>query len=221
MSSVIGGFVLFVLAMLGQWWWNSHFSYWGAAPQFLFALTILIAARRGPIAGMLAGFAWGIYLDVARADNRAVVRTRHNTRFNAARVGKELAQLAQRFACFKAIGDAMARTEMAASDVSNFFKACLDIPFDAKSADVSTRKLNQFQGLNNAYRETVREGTAQGSVWTALNAITRYVDHDRSTRGGNDESRLVSSQFGSGEAMKGKAMELLLPLVKDRVAVAA
>ncbi len=68
MSSVLSGAALFVLAMLGQWWWNTHFSYWGAAPQFLLALTILIAARRGPIAGMLAGFAWGIYLDVARAE---------------------------------------------------------------------------------------------------------------------------------------------------------
>lgn len=68
MSALLGGVVLFVSAMLGQWWWNTHFSYWGAAPQFLFALTILIAARRGPIAGMLAGFGWGLYLDVARAE---------------------------------------------------------------------------------------------------------------------------------------------------------
>ena len=59
---------LFVVAMFMQWWWNTHFAYWGAAPQFLLVLTILIAARRGPVIGMLAGFGWGLYLDVARAE---------------------------------------------------------------------------------------------------------------------------------------------------------
>jgi rod shape-determining protein MreD len=59
---------LFVAAMLLQWWWSSHLSYWGAAPQFLFALTVLIAARRGPIAAMLIGWMWGLYSDVLRAD---------------------------------------------------------------------------------------------------------------------------------------------------------
>jgi len=59
---------LFIGAMFVQWWWNTHFAYWGAAPQFLLVLTIIIAARRGPILGMLAGFGWGLYLDVARAE---------------------------------------------------------------------------------------------------------------------------------------------------------
>lgn len=59
---------LFVGAMLLQWWWNSHLSYWGAGPQFLFALTVLVAARRGPIAAMLVGWVWGLYSDVLRAD---------------------------------------------------------------------------------------------------------------------------------------------------------
>jgi rod shape-determining protein MreD len=66
--TLLRGSVVFVGAMLLQWWWNTHFAYWGAAPQFLFALTLLVAARRGPVAGMLAGFAWGLYLDVARAE---------------------------------------------------------------------------------------------------------------------------------------------------------
>jgi|GEM_PF-1886898 len=59
---------LFVFAMLVQWWWSTHLAYWGAAPQLLFALTVLIAARRGPIAAMLIGWMWGLYSDVLRAD---------------------------------------------------------------------------------------------------------------------------------------------------------
>ena len=64
----IRGAVLFVAAMFLQWWWNAHLAYWGAAPQFLFALTILIAARRGPVTAMLIGFAWGLFSDTLRAD---------------------------------------------------------------------------------------------------------------------------------------------------------
>lgn len=68
MIGLIRATMLFIGAMFAQWWWNTHFAYWGAAPQFLFVLTIMIAARRGPILGMLAGFGWGLYLDVTRAE---------------------------------------------------------------------------------------------------------------------------------------------------------
>lgn len=68
MIGFLRGVALFIGAMFLQWWWNTHFAYWGAAPQFLLALTVLIAARRGPVLGMLAGFAWGLYLDVARVE---------------------------------------------------------------------------------------------------------------------------------------------------------
>lgn len=68
MRTFLRGTLIFFGAMFFQWWWNTHFAYWGAAPQFLLVLTILIAARRGPILAMLAGFGWGLYLDVARAE---------------------------------------------------------------------------------------------------------------------------------------------------------
>jgi phage/plasmid-like protein (TIGR03299 family) len=162
-------------------------------------------------------------LKVSLSDKRAVIKTRHNTKFDAAKVGQELATIAQGFAQFKAMGDALAQNEMAKDEVSSFFKTCLDIPFEAYPADISGRKLNQFTALSNAYRTTVAEGTPAGTAWAALNAITRYVDHDRSTRGGasEGEARLLSSQFGSGAALKEKAMGLLMPRIADKVLVAA
>ncbi len=60
--------LFYVGAMLLQWWWNTHFSYWGAAPQFLLVLTLLIASRLGPVSSMLAGFGWGLFLDISRAE---------------------------------------------------------------------------------------------------------------------------------------------------------
>ena len=160
-------------------------------------------------------------LNVAQFDKRAVVRTRHSTTFKPDAVAKELAQIAKGFEVYKLMGDALAQAEMSRQQVADFFKDCLGIARDAKSEDISTRKQNQYQDLARSYRTTVDEGAEGG--WAALQAVTRYVDHDRSTRGGanEDEARFTSAQFGSGDNLKGKAMGLLMPLIKDRVPVLA
>lgn len=163
-------------------------------------------------------------LRIAHADNRAAIRTRHNTRFDAARVGKELAQLAQGFAKYKAIGDALGQVEFAKDAVADFFKDCLDIPRNAARDEISTRKANQYQELSRAYSTSIREGAPNGSAWAALQAVTRYADHERSVKSGDvreSVARFASAQFGTGDAIKGKALGLLMPLVADKVLIAA
>lgn len=163
-------------------------------------------------------------LRAAHADKSCMVRTRHSTKFDAAKVGKELAQLAKGFAQFKAIGDAMATVEFTKDQVADFFKDMLEIKRDAKKDDISTRKVNQCIALADAYKQSIAEGAAKDSVWAALQAITRYADHDRSVKNGDvseSQARFNAAQFGSGDTFKGKAMSLLLPLVKDKVLIAA
>lgn len=162
-------------------------------------------------------------LDAALADKKAIIRTRHNTKFDAARVGRELATIAAGFEHYKAMAEGMVQIQQSQADVSAFFKAMLDIPFDAKPDDISGRKMGQFQALGAAYRETIQEGTQPGTAWASLNAITRWVDHDRSTRGGasQDEARVLSANFGSGANLKAKAVGLLMPDLRQLDLVAA
>lgn len=61
--------------------------------------------------------------------------------------------------------------------------------------------------------------TAKGTAWGALNAVTQYVDYDRPTRvtksgsfKSEGEARLASQWFGSGLALKEKALEKALLL---------
>ena len=152
---------------------------------------------------------------VAMGEHAPIINVRHSTKFDSDKALKALADIAAGFAAFKVIGDALASHVMSVNTVSAFIRGVLDIPADAKQEDVSTRKQNQRQAIINALlissNERAQDYTAP-DAFTALQAITRYVDHDRDA--GNTENRL----FGSGAALKDKALGLLMPMIKDRVA---
>jgi phage/plasmid-like protein (TIGR03299 family) len=168
-------------------------------------------------------------LRAAHMNAKALIKTRHNTRFDGKAVHRELGQIAQSFVEFKAMGDAMAQQSMTRESVQSFFATLLGVAPDAKSADISTRTKNIAQDLASSYRRTQHERNSQrDDVWTALQAVTRYVDHDRTVRNAPNETvgRFDSGTFGSGDQMKGKAMSLLLPLVdpslfRDKVLIPA
>lgn len=52
--------------------------------------------------------------------------------------------------------------------------------------------------------------TSRGTLWGALNAVTRFVDHEAPVRSAG--SRFASGQFGPGAQLKNKALELALEL---------
>lgn len=145
------------------------------------------------------------------ADSRAIVRTRHNTKFNAERVTKELAAIAHGFDDYKVMGEAMARARMSERDTAEFFNRVLGIADDTKESELSTKKRNALASLSEAYLTTSKE-TDASTAWCALNAVTRYVDHDKHVRAnGSDvaEARVIATQFGTGAAMKANAVQLL------------
>ena len=176
-------------------------------------------------------------LRAAHMGNKAVVKTRHSTRFDGAQVARDLADVLQSFEAYKVMGDALAQVNMSRDEVLRFFGAVLDIPEGAKRGDrdtASTRKWNQMDDLISAFGTTMRErNTSQGDAFTALNAVTRYVDHDRSVRGAGEDGsadtlsalRFDSATFGSGDLLKGKALGLLLPMIdlkgRDKVLIPA
>jgi phage/plasmid-like protein (TIGR03299 family) len=151
------------------------------------------------------------------------ITTRHNTRFDAARVKRELSKLAAATERFKLIGDAMATVHLDSNAMLSFFRQCLEIAESEKLEDISTRKQNQLAALASAHDRSVAEGAEKFTAWSGLQAVTRYADHERSTRGGENEdaARFDSANFGSGDQLKQRAMGILMPLIKDRVPVAA
>jgi len=156
-------------------------------------------------------------LTAAMQDGATRIKVRHNSTFLPGEVAGRLAKLAQATTRFKAIGDALAGYELSKEQVSAFLRGALDIEASAKIEDVSTRKQNQLHALHAAYKQSVTEGAPKQSAWACLQALTRYVDHDRSTRntqGDEAEKRFQSAQWGTGDAMKQSGMEVLTGLLK-------
>lgn len=144
-------------------------------------------------------------LDISLMDKSAMVRTRHCSTFDPDAVSEELARITQSFENYKAIGEAMTQIHLSEHQIKEFFNKILHVPEDPV-AEISTRKENQVTALYNAYATTLSEGARSSSAWAVLQAVTRYVDHDRIA---NDNKRRLSAQFGEGAALKRRAFTLL------------
>lgn len=161
-------------------------------------------------------------LRAAWASDKAVIKVSHRSKFNVERVRKELEQIVASFEEFKRMGDAMATVSLSRQETAEFLRNLLDIPLEAKRDDISTKMQNIVSELETAINATMRErATNDPDAWCLLNGVTRYVDHDRSVRtdrGRRDEisARFEAATFGAGDAMKGKAIQLLAPIVKAR-----
>lgn len=76
----------------------------------------------------------------------------------------------------------------------------------------ATRVRNRIVGLfeTGLGHETTK---IQGTAWAAINAVAQFVDHERSTRAteneAQDERRLESAYFGSGQVFKDRALEII------------
>lgn len=154
----------------------------------------------------------------ANTDAASTLSFTHRTKFAGAvrdRAANDFAALVQKFDKFKEMGDAFAQQQMSREQVATFFRTLLDIPLTAKREEISARKANQFSALCDAMRaaQNAEAAGSPQSKFAALQAVTRYVDHERGTKDSGDGvqlSRLYSAQFGSGADLKARAVDLLM-----------
>jgi phage/plasmid-like protein (TIGR03299 family) len=86
-----------------------------------------------------------------------------------------------------------------------------------ESKRTETRHANILQAILDNYGSERCAGQFGGNAWTALNAVTDYVDHSRATRGTDDtdraENRFASTVWGSGNDLKQVALQNAMKLV--------
>lgn len=163
------------------------------------------------------------------AHEKGIVKIKHNQAFDRVKQAdaiRDMAAIAAQFTEYKGIAEALAGVTIGFDATMEFLGNLVGVPKDANALDtkqVPTKRRNTLVDLADSLSITLREpGTDAYTGWTALNAVTRFVDHARPTRGSDSasEGRLLSSQFGSGNNMKIDAMSRLRELcnVPDLIA---
>lgn len=96
------------------------------------------------------------------------------------------------------------------------FKTYIESLFpDNKEAKNNTRTINMRNMITLNFEDNEFAET-DGTAWAAFNAVTRFVDHQRSTKGSDDtdrrNNRMESVLFTTGAAKKREAFKLALSL---------
>lgn len=137
---------------------------------------------------------------------KSAVRVLHSERFDADSVRLQLGIVSNQFERFLVQSRQLAGVPMKAEDADSFVQELL-APYHTSKKDIEESKAYKriLQLFNGAAIGSDIGGVA-GTRWGMLNAVTQLVDHER---GRSDSTRLESAWFGTGSAIKNRALELL------------
>jgi phage/plasmid-like protein (TIGR03299 family) len=154
-------------------------------------------------------------LGMALHDNRGKVHLRHtpNLITNVSRVRDVLGIVNGYYDEFAEYASVFARTPVKSqAKFDRFLKlAGFNVKSEAKQSVDTRERLNHLFEVGKGANENY------GSLWNAVNAVTEYVDHFRTTRmtssfSSQEEARLDSQWFGSGKVIKQNAWDAALTM---------
>lgn len=134
------------------------------------------------------------------------VRVLHSERFDADEVRLQLGIVASSWERFLVQSRSLAGVPMSGTEADEFVKALLE-PYHSGRLEIQdTRAYKRVLQLFNGAAIGADIPGVAGTRWAMLNAVTQLVDHER---GRSDSTRLESAWFGTGAAMKQRAVDLL------------
>ena len=134
------------------------------------------------------------------------VRVLHSERFDADRVRQDLGIVADAWERFLIQSRQLAGDPLSAIDADMFVRSLLE-PYKSPGVPVSeSRAYRRILELFNGKAIGSDIPGVVGTRWGMLNAVTELVDHER---GRSDNTRIESAWFGTGAALKNRALELL------------
>jgi len=143
-------------------------------------------------------------ITAALNDTQGTVRVLHSERFDPEAVRLELGIVANNWERFLVQSRQLAKVEMSAIEADSFVAELLK-PYHSGRLDVTeSRAFKRIRALFDG--ASIGNELAGASRWGMLNAVTELVDHER---GRSDNTRMESAWFGTGAALKNRALELL------------
>lgn len=135
---------------------------------------------------------------------RSAIRVNHSTAFDADRVRLQLGIVANQFERFIVQSRQLAGAPMSEHEADSFVQELLK-PYHTGRLDITeSRAYKRVMQLFNG--ASIGNELAGATRWGMLNAVTELVDHER---GRSANTRLESAWFGTGGAIKNRALELL------------
>ena len=142
----------------------------------------------------------------ALGEGNGSVRVLHSERFDADEVRLQLGIVASSWERFLVQSRALAGVPMSGTEADEFVRALLE-PYHSGRLEIQdTRAYKRVLQLFNGAAIGADISGVAGTRWAMLNAVTQLVDHER---GRSDSTRLESAWFGTGAAMKQRAVDLL------------
>jgi len=108
--------------------------------------------------------------------------------------------------------DRLVNTRMTVIETQDYLQKLYNFKDDKSYADQDHRTIKAYEDtLDLLNHSTNRTGGMEGTQWAAYNAVTYYIDHERTVQGQEYamDKRLSSSWFGRGVELRQKAYDLL------------
>jgi hypothetical protein len=130
----------------------------------------------------------------------------HSERFNPDAVRMELGIVGDNWERFLIQSRKLSGETMGQIEADQFVQALLQPYHNSRMELNQTRGYKRIMELFNGAAIGADIPGVAGTRWAMLNAVTELVDHER---GRSNNTRMESAWFGTGAAIKNKALELL------------
>ena len=140
-----------------------------------------------------------------KENHRKNIKVNHSQKFDSAEIKTSLGLIDKAWSNFLAKINPMTEHPMSQVSARKYFESLFLTEKDIKeSKPVSNAKSNEVNQLMSLYHSAQGQDieTAKDTLWGAVNAVSNYVDHVKSTKSGE---RIDSAWFGIGAALKEKA----------------
>ena len=103
----------------------------------------------------------------------------------------------------------MQRKQLPIAGLQKYLRTVWDVPAAVQDEKDFPRAFKKIEELVENGAGTQIKGV-KGTVWGAYNAVTEWIDHER---GRNDSTRLQASWFGTGVALRDRALSVASEIV--------
>lgn len=150
-------------------------------------------------------------LGIALSDGSQAVKVRHNTAFNADAVKRQLGLSVASWDSFMYRMRMLSERRVQSHEAMKFYLSVFADPQGAPAVLANERAMRAAQRLYEGHGLGAELAAAKDTAWGLLSSITEFVDHRRRAR--NQDNRLDSAWFGTGAALKQRALDEAMKLI--------